>query len=117
MTARHPSVQHIVDLLNPNPNLPAGPMSELAHLTATFRNDVLALAGDGPEMSAGMRKLLEAKDCFVRQALIDKGADPAVRNFGGQTVRVLGDPTDTARQLDEREDRGDQKHPINRPSL
>ena len=27
---------------------------------------------DGPEKSAGMRKLLEAKDCFVRAALEDK---------------------------------------------
>lgn len=25
----------------------------------------------GAELSAGMRKLLEAKDCFVRQALVD----------------------------------------------
>jgi hypothetical protein len=24
---------------------------------------------DGPELTAGLRKLLEAKDCFVRQAL------------------------------------------------
>jgi len=24
---------------------------------------------DGPELSAGLRKLLEAKDCFVRAAL------------------------------------------------
>lgn len=30
---------------------------------------------DGPEKSAGMRKLLEAKDCFVRVALeMNKGA-------------------------------------------
>jgi hypothetical protein len=27
---------------------------------------------DGPEKSAGMRKLLEAKDCFVRAALEKK---------------------------------------------
>jgi hypothetical protein len=27
---------------------------------------------DGPEKSAGMRKLLEAKDCFVRSALESK---------------------------------------------
>jgi hypothetical protein len=27
---------------------------------------------DGPEKSAGMRKLLEAKDCFVRAKLEDK---------------------------------------------
>lgn len=25
---------------------------------------------DGPELTAGLRKLLEAKDCFVRQALL-----------------------------------------------
>lgn len=28
---------------------------------------------DGPEKSAGMRKLLEAKDCFVRAALEPEG--------------------------------------------
>lgn len=28
-----------------------------------------AMLPDGPEKSAGMRKLLEAKDCFVRAAL------------------------------------------------
>lgn len=27
---------------------------------------------DGPELTAGLRKLLEAKDCFVRQALEDR---------------------------------------------
>ena len=30
--------------------------------------------GDGPEKSAGLRKLLEAKDCFVRQAIEDQDA-------------------------------------------
>jgi hypothetical protein len=38
------------------------PLHELAHLM----EDTLP---DGPEKSAGMRKLLEAKDCFVRAAL------------------------------------------------
>lgn len=33
---------------------------------AAFMEDTLP---DGPEKSAGMRKLLEAKDCFVRAAL------------------------------------------------
>lgn len=27
---------------------------------------------DGPELTAGLRKLLEAKDCFVRAALAPK---------------------------------------------
>lgn len=69
--SRHNSVQHLVDLLDPNPNLPAGPMSRMALLAANMRDDVLLDLEDGPELSAGLRKLMEAKDCFVRQALID----------------------------------------------
>lgn len=38
------------------------PISDLAHML----EDMLP---DGPEKSAGMRKLLEAKDCFVRSML------------------------------------------------
>ena len=38
------------------------PIGDLAHLYES-------LLKDGPEKSAGMRKLLEAKDCFVRAAL------------------------------------------------
>jgi hypothetical protein len=52
---------------------------DFAHLPANLQGvsgDVYALAHsmnaqlpDGPEKSAGLRKLLEAKDCFVRAAL------------------------------------------------
>jgi hypothetical protein len=38
------------------------PVGDLAQLME-------AMLPDGPEKSAGMRKLLEAKDCFVRAAL------------------------------------------------
>jgi hypothetical protein len=38
------------------------PIHDLAHLM----EETLP---DGPEKSAGMRKLLEAKDCFVRTAV------------------------------------------------
>jgi hypothetical protein len=41
------------------------PICELAHLM----ENVLP---DGPEKSAGMRKLLEAKDCFVRANIVTK---------------------------------------------
>ena len=41
------------------------PISELAHLM----EEVIP---DGPEKSAGMRKLLEAKDCFVRACVFQK---------------------------------------------
>jgi hypothetical protein len=68
---RHPGTQHVARLLDPNPNLPAGAMADLAELAARFRDDVLdALPDDGPELTTGLRKLLEAKDCFVRHALV-----------------------------------------------
>ena len=41
------------------------PLCDLAHLM----EETLP---DGPEKSAGMRKLLEAKDCFVRALLEQK---------------------------------------------
>jgi len=40
----------------------AKPLCDLAYLME-------AALPDGPEKSAGMRKLLEAKDCFVRSML------------------------------------------------
>jgi hypothetical protein len=43
----------------------SGPVGELAKYME-------AELPDGPEKSAGMRKLLEAKDCFVRAALEKK---------------------------------------------
>lgn len=43
----------------------AKPICDLAHqLEATLP--------EGPEKSAGMRKLLEAKDCFVRANIVTK---------------------------------------------
>lgn len=37
---------------------------------------------DGPEKSAGLRKLLEAKDCFVRASLDEKSNTPPYSNQG-----------------------------------
>ncbi len=66
---RHPAVQHLLDLfayehLPPHLQAVSKPFSDLAHAQA----DSL---GNSPEIGAGLRKLLEAKDCFVRQAVID----------------------------------------------
>lgn len=70
MTQRHSSVQHVVDLLRTNPNLPEK-LHSVAYDAELFAGKMLDQLGDGPELTAGLRKLLEAKDCFVRQALID----------------------------------------------
>lgn len=48
----------------------AGAVSELCYELAGSMIDEL---NDGPELTAGLRKLLEAKDCFVRQVLLDEG--------------------------------------------
>lgn len=48
--------------LPPHLQLASKPLGELAELLEQ-------LLPNGPEKSAGMRKLLEAKDCFVRAAL------------------------------------------------
>lgn len=43
------------------------PISKECHDLAHWMEEKLP---DGPEKSAGMRKLLEAKDCFIRAMMI-----------------------------------------------
>lgn len=64
---RHPSVSHLLQYFY-NEHLPA-------HLQAVSKpvGDLAYQMADGlpanPETTEGLRKLLEAKDCFVRAAL------------------------------------------------
>jgi hypothetical protein len=69
-TDRHPSVAHFEPLfdyghLPPHLQLISQPFAVLAL-------SLLNQLRDGPELSAGLRKLVEAKDCAVRQAVIDR---------------------------------------------
>ncbi len=50
------------------------------------------LLPDGPEKSAGMRKLLEAKDCFVRTAL--DMPEPAASALPPHQQRVVAEKVD-----------------------
>lgn len=67
--SRHPATQHLLDQFAYE-HLPAHlaavskPLGDLARQLADKLDD-------GAEKSAGLRKLLEAKDCLVRQAVID----------------------------------------------
>ena len=69
----HPATTHLLSLFD-NGHLPphlravAAPCWKLAH-------DMADTLGSGPELTTGLRKLLEAKDCLVRQAVIDAQAD------------------------------------------
>lgn len=71
---RHPSTQHF-DRLFAYDHLP----TELAAVSAScaaLAIDMIENCPDGPELTAGMRKLLEAKDCFVRASLAKAGTTP-----------------------------------------
>lgn len=50
-------------------HLPEGPLRNISMLNCELAFKMEHLLPDGPEKSAGLRKLLEAKDCFVRAAL------------------------------------------------
>lgn len=72
MTNTHPSTAAILRYFAYNhlpPRLAAisRPLAEVA--------EEMAVKLDGPELTAGLRKLLEAKDCFVRAGLAVEGED------------------------------------------
>lgn len=50
-------------------HLPAGPAQEVSRECALLANKMDEALLEGPEKTAGLRKLLEAKDCLVRAAI------------------------------------------------
>lgn len=64
---RHPATEHLLryfayDHLPERLQAVSKPCGDLAQ-------EMVAALPDGPELSTGLRKLLEAKDCFVRAVL------------------------------------------------
>lgn len=55
-------------MLKPNPNLKQ-PQSNIAEEIWLMARTMITDLPDSPELTAGLRKLLEAKDCFVRASL------------------------------------------------
>jgi hypothetical protein len=53
-------------------HLPAD-LQTVSSRVGELANDMEDLLPEGPEKSAGLRKLLEAKDCFVRSFLETRG--------------------------------------------
>jgi hypothetical protein len=56
-------------------HLPEGPLREASALCYDMAHAMSVVLPPGAELSAGLRKLLEAKDCFVRAALDTPSAD------------------------------------------
>lgn len=50
-------------------HLPEGPLRETSKYCADLAYSFANSLPEGPELTVGLRKLLEAKDCFVRSAL------------------------------------------------
>ncbi|AZM54175.1 hypothetical protein DMA15_17680 [Streptomyces sp. WAC 01529] len=64
---RHPATEHLLQYFTSD-HLPEH-LARVARPCADLADKVIAVVPDGPELTAGLRKLLEAKDCFVRAAL------------------------------------------------
>lgn len=68
--SRHPGTQHLLDLFTYG-HLPTY-LQQVSKPIGDLANQMAGALRDGPELSTGLRKLLEAKDCLVRQAVLDK---------------------------------------------
>ena len=64
----HSSVKHILQYFEFN-HLPEGNPRDASKVVSTVAHTMAEVLPNNPELTAGLRKLLEAKDCFVRAAL------------------------------------------------
>lgn len=67
LTGRHPGTTHVAQYFT-YMHLPEH-LRAVSENCAHLAEDMIRELPDGPELTAGLRKLLEAKDCFVRAAL------------------------------------------------
>jgi hypothetical protein len=66
--AMHPATASILRYFEYD-HLPAGPMREVSRVFHILANGLAEITPSGAETTAGLRRLLEAKDCFVRAHL------------------------------------------------
>jgi hypothetical protein len=65
----HPATEAILRWLNYD-HLPQGPLRDTSQLFYDLGTELVHYSGlSGPEVTVGLRKLVEAKDCFVRAAV------------------------------------------------
>ena len=72
LSSRHPATRQIARWLKANPNLPGGIPADVAAAFERFAASVVTVLPDGPELTAGLRKLVEAKGAMVRAAIEDQ---------------------------------------------
>lgn len=64
---RHPSTQHVMKQFR-RAHLPDH-LAEVSRSCANLAEHMVSMLPDSPELTVALRKLLEAKDCFVRTAV------------------------------------------------
>lgn len=64
---RHPATEHLLRYFDYD-HLPEH-LQLVSAWSADLAQQMVQHLPDGPELSAGLRRLLEAKDCFVRAAV------------------------------------------------
>lgn len=65
---RHPGTVHVARYFTYD-HLPEGDLRAVSGQSCTLAQSMIERLPDGPELTTGLRKLLEAKDAFVRAAL------------------------------------------------
>lgn len=69
ITDRYPGTRHLAQFFDFEHLPPGSKMREVSSECYRLAGAMIHDLPDGPELTAGLRKLLEAKDCFVRAAL------------------------------------------------
>lgn len=77
ISRRHPATQQVAQYFTYE-HLKT-PLREVSKECHDLAEQMVLQLPDGPELTTGLRKLLEAKDCFVRAALDTAQDSPANR--------------------------------------
>lgn len=72
LSARHPSTQEKMRWLVPNPNLPDGVPAIVSAMCYGLGVGMVEKLADGPQLTIGLQRLVDAKDALVRQAIADE---------------------------------------------
>lgn len=67
---RHPSVQAAARWLEPNPNLPEHLHDIAVEFAGAGIRILDAIQADDPQLTMALHRLVEAKDCAVRAAIV-----------------------------------------------
>lgn len=71
----HPATENILQFFEFD-HLPDH-LKDVSRVFKAVAEGMVKQVGEGPETTVGLRKLLEAKDCFVRQAVISSKKEEA----------------------------------------